>query len=71
MKYEVIVNMNIAFEIEADTAEEAYQKSQNEVELPHGYQDNTRDTVGVFRIEDDEDVDCWPDWSDEVLPIKD
>jgi hypothetical protein len=34
MKYEVIMNMNIAFEIEADTAVEAYQKSQD-LEMPH------------------------------------
>jgi hypothetical protein len=64
------MNMNIAFEIEADTAVEAYQKSQD-LEMPHWYQDNTAENVDVFRIDDDEDVDCWPDWSDEVLPIKD
>lgn len=60
-KYEVIVNMNIAFEIEAENAQEAYRISQNECEAPHWYQDNTRDTVGVFRIDKDEDVDCWPE----------
>ena len=61
-KYEVVVNMNIAFEIEAENAQEAYQKSQNEVEAPHWYQENTRSTVGVFRIDQDQDVDCWPEW---------
>lgn len=64
MKYSVIVNMNIEYEYEAKSAKEAYEMSQ-EQELPHGYVEDSRDTVKIIR-EDGEELSF--DWEGEVLP---
>lgn len=47
MKYTVIVNVNLEYEFDTKTAQEAYIESQN-VELPVNYVEDSRDTVKII-----------------------
>jgi len=58
MKYTVIANVNLEFEFEANSPQEAYDMAQN-AELPANYVDDSYSTVKIIdeNGEDREDYD--------------
>lgn len=53
MKYTVIVNVNLEYEFDTKTAQEAYIESQH-TELPVNYVEWSRDTVKIIDENGDE-----------------